>query len=82
MKKKNTKRNAVHRRNVGDQSKFVNEIMEKTYENNPKKSPFGNTKTSRHTKRKSLKKRKSVNGDLLFWVLGLFFFGLLSVCNF
>ena len=82
MKKKNTKRNAVHRRNVGDQTEFINKTIEKVYEINPKKSPFGNTKTSRHTKRKSLKKRKSVNGDLLFWVLGLFFFGILSVCNF
>ena len=61
---------------------YLNKITEKIWETNPKKSPFGNTKTSRHTKRKSLKKRKSVNGDLLFWVLGLFFFGLLSVCNF
>lgn len=63
-------------------TEFLNKITEKFWETNPKKSPFGNTKTSRHTKRKSLKKRKSVNVDLLFWVLGLFFFGLLSVCNF
>ena len=66
MKKKNTKRNAVHRRNVGDQSKFVNEIMEKTYENNPKKSPFGNTKTSRHTKGKSLKRENQRMGTYYF----------------
>ena len=35
MKKKNTKRNAVHRRNVGDQTEFVNKTFEKIYEINP-----------------------------------------------